>query len=194
MAEEVKAFLKTMKKGCKKFKSIVSKLKDNKLPASEMLIMYGSYGYPLDLVKLMAEEHGLVWSEDELAACIVQSKEDSKGAAKGDGVALTLDQFAIKELTDKNVPITNDDEKYNYEKNASNKYQFQPLTGASVLAIKKKDGFVDSVSCDDEELCGLILDKTNFYAENGGQIYDTGFITLDSDNDFCVENVQVHAG
>ena len=41
---------------------------------------------------------------------------------------------------------------------------------------------------------GLILDKTNFYAEQGGQENDTGRILIDGKSEFEVENVQVYAG
>lgn len=41
---------------------------------------------------------------------------------------------------------------------------------------------------------GLILDKTNFYAEQGGQENDTGRIVIDGKSDFIVEDVQVWGG
>jgi alanyl-tRNA synthetase len=41
---------------------------------------------------------------------------------------------------------------------------------------------------------GLLLDKTNFYAEQGGQENDTGVITIDGKAEFKVEDVQVYNG
>ena len=47
----------------------------------------------------------------------------------------------------------------------------------------------------DSNLFGILLDKTNFYAEQGGQEYDTGLITNDATSTaFSVENVQVYGG
>lgn len=43
-----------------------------------------------------------------------------------------------------------------------------------MVAIRSKKEFVDSVTSVYE--CGVILDKTNFYAEQGGQIYDEGYM------------------
>lgn len=48
-----------------------------------------------------------------------------------------------------------------------------------VLAIRKQGQFVDSVSSGDE--CGLVLDQTSFYAEQGGQIFDVGHMEKDGD-------------
>lgn len=50
---------------------------------------------------------------------------------------------------------------------------FEKCTG-KIVAIRKDGAFVQSLSTGDEGL--LILDKTCFYAEQGGQIYDTGVL------------------
>ena len=41
---------------------------------------------------------------------------------------------------------------------------------------------------------GILLDRTNFYSEQGGQQYDTGSITIDGQAEFVVENVQMFGG
>jgi len=41
---------------------------------------------------------------------------------------------------------------------------------------------------------GVLLDRTNFYAESGGQEYDTGVITIDGKAEFKVEDVQIYNG
>jgi len=43
-----------------------------------------------------------------------------------------------------------------------------------IKAIRFNKQFVDEVTSGQE--CGLLLDQTNFYAEQGGQIYDEGFL------------------
>lgn len=45
-----------------------------------------------------------------------------------------------------------------------------------------------------ETVIGILLDKTNFYAESGGQEHDTGRIVIDGKTDFLVEDVQVFNG
>lgn len=58
------------------------------------------------------------------------------------------------------------------------------------MAIRHDKKFVDAVESGME--CGIMLDKTNFYAEQGGQIYDEGFLVKADDDsvEFRVTNVQ----
>ena len=62
------------------------------------------------------------------------------------------------------------------------------------MAIRHDKKFVDGVASGME--CGVMLDKTNFYAEQGGQIYDEGFLVKADDDsvELRVTNVQVRAG
>lgn len=55
---------------------------------------------------------------------------------------------------------------------------FEPATG-KVIALRRKKEFVEEVSSGQE--CGVLLDRTSFYAEQGGQIYDTGFLVKEND-------------
>lgn len=48
-----------------------------------------------------------------------------------------------------------------------------------MLALRRNKEFVEEVSSGQE--CGVLLDRTSFYAEQGGQIYDTGFIVKEND-------------
>jgi alanyl-tRNA synthetase len=76
------------------------------------------------------------------------------------------------------------------------KYVNADLEGAKVLAILTSNGFVDSIAADSAEggsIIGLVLDKTSFYAESGGQINDIGSITGPSGS-LSVSDAQVAAG
>lgn len=55
---------------------------------------------------------------------------------------------------------------------------FEPATG-KVIALRRNKEFVEEVSSGQE--CGVLLDRTSFYAEQGGQIYDTGFLVKEND-------------
>ena len=62
------------------------------------------------------------------------------------------------------------------------------------MAIFHKKNFIDTFNNAADDRVGLILDKTNFYAESGGQTFDTGSITIDGQAHFCVEEVQSFGG
>ena len=63
------------------------------------------------------------------------------------------------------------------------------------MSIYSNKSFVDSTtSISGDGDFGIILDKTSFYAESGGQEYDTGGIIIDGVAEFEVSNVQVFSG
>jgi hypothetical protein len=96
---------------------------------------------------------------------------------------LSLDVHAINELQ-KSISPTEDSYKYDYDEN----YEFKALK-AKIVAIFQGKKFLEEAS--GEFL--MILDKTNFYADAGGQVHDSGFITNlgDADCEFLVDVVQV---
>lgn len=66
---------------------------------------------------------------------------------------------------------------------------------ATVKAIYHSSTFYNSTSeAPAKASLGILLDKTNFYAESGGQEHDTGRIVVDGKADFIVEDVQVFSG
>lgn len=60
-------------------------------------------------------------------------------------------------------------------------------TVATVMALRREKRFVQEVSTGQE--CGVVLDKTCFYAEQGGQIYDEGYLVKVDDSN---EDVSQH--
>lgn len=83
---------------------------------------------------------------------------------------------AITELQKQGTKPTDDSPKYNYTVTSSTKYEeyeFAPCI-STVIALRRSKAFVDKISSGEE--VGILLDKTNFYAEQGGQIYDEGFL------------------
>lgn len=66
---------------------------------------------------------------------------------------------------------------------------------ATVKSVYHKSQFLNSTKdVPSGESFGILLDKTNFYAEQGGQEYDTGVIAIDGKAEFKVEDVQVFNG
>ena len=92
-----------------------------------------------------------------------------------------MDVHAITDLQNKGIKPTNDSLKYNYNVTNNNlyeEYEFVPCSG-TVIALRCAKTFVDEISSGEE--VGILLDQTNFYAEQGGQIYDEGFLVKIND-------------
>ncbi|XP_018495959.1 alanine--tRNA ligase, cytoplasmic [Galendromus occidentalis] len=196
--EEETQFLKTLSRGRRLLTKAVSKIeKGGLLPGEVAWRLYDTYGFPVDLTQLMVEESGIFVDsagyEKAKQAAILASQG---GADKADDSS-KLDVHAIAELQDKQkLPATDDSPKYVYTAEGtgkSAKYTFQPCTG-KIVAIRSKKQFVNGVNAGD--LCGIVLDRTNFYAEQGGQIYDTGFLqhVENEDVEFAVTEVHLQGG
>ncbi|GAA6058951.1 hypothetical protein JCM10212_002903 [Sporobolomyces blumeae] len=187
--EEEESFSRTLDRGERLFEQYVATAKSTgstSLSGAEVWRLYDTYGFPVDLTMLMAEEAGLTINQKEFDEAQEKSKEASKGAGKkGDGQTVRLDVHDIAALeANADVPKTDDSFKFG--------------TGnvdSQIKAIYHSSKFYESTSDLPESTSfGIILDKTNFYAESGGQEYDTGRIVIDGKADFVVDDVQVFNG
>ena len=115
--------------------------------------------------------------------------------------SLLLDVHAIDELKSNFFIFTHDQPKYDYKFDASGNYELTQCE-AKVKAIRFNKQFVNEIRVG--QMCGLLLDQTSFYAEQGGQTFDEGYITKivdkqsnsadDDQLEFIVKNVQVRGG
>lgn len=190
--EEEQQFLKTLTRGRNLLNRTIEKLGDSKeIPGDVAWRMYDTYGFPIDLTVLMAEERGLTIDMKAYEVAKEKSYILSQGKAGGKNDAINLDVHAISELQSKGVPLTDDSIKYRYVSTPEKEteYQFDGCTGTILAIVNAESKFVDSVQSG--ESCGLVLDQTNFYAESGGQIYDQGvFVKVgDEENEFSVDRV-----
>ncbi|CAK9807202.1 Alanine--tRNA ligase, cytoplasmic [Anthophora plagiata] len=195
--EEELQFLKTLSRGRNLFNRTIVKLESsNILPGDVAWRLYDTYGFPVDLTQLMAEEKGLKVDMIGYETAKKQAQIISQNKTGGVDDQINLDVHAITELKDKGIKPTNDSPKYNYTA-TNNKiyeeYEFAPCTG-TVIALRHTKTFVNEVSSGEE--VGILLDQTNFYAEQGGQIYDEGFLVKidDEDTEVRIKNVQVKGG
>ncbi|TNN01013.1 alanine--tRNA ligase, cytoplasmic [Takifugu flavidus] len=195
--EEEVQFLKTLSRGRRILdRKIISLGESKTVPGDTAWLLYDTYGFPLDLTSLIAEEKGLnvdlaAFEEEKKAA---QLKSQGKGA--GDEDHIMLDIYAIEELRTKGVAATDDSLKYRYSSDERGQYEFQPAS-ATVLALRRDRTFCTEVSSGQE--CGVLLDQTSFYAEQGGQTFDEGFMVREDDStgdrmEFTVKNTQVRGG
>lgn len=195
--EEVQ-FLKTLSRGKRLLERTIEKLNNTKvLPGEIAWKLYDTYGFPFDLTQLMAEENGLSVDMEGFEQAKVAAQLISQAKTSQLNTTVDLDVHAISELKDQKVPLTNDSAKYNYRALSDKKdsvYSFDSCQG-NVLAIRKNKSFVDQIN--DSDVVGLIMDRTNFYAEAGGQEFDTGFMIKDDskvDVEFQVLQVKIYGG
>uniref|UniRef100_A0A646QDK8 Alanine--tRNA ligase n=1 Tax=Hemiscolopendra marginata TaxID=943146 RepID=A0A646QDK8_9MYRI len=192
--EEEVQFLKTLTRGQRLLQRTISKLNGQSvLPGDIAWRLYDTYGFPVDLTSLMAEEKGLKINWEEYEETKKKAQLLSQGKGKGTEEYISLEVHSITELQNRGIPPTYDLPKYDYEFDSSENYIYHPSIG-TIQAIWKSKQFVENITSGDE--CGLLLDRTCFYAEQGGQIYDEGFLVKEDDEEveFRVKNVQVKGG
>lgn len=195
--EEEIQFLKTLSRGRNLLNRTIEKLSNSKIvPGDVAWRLYDTYGFPIDLTQLMCEEKGLTIDMEAYGKAKKESLLASQGKAAGQEDLLALDVHDLSHLQEIGILVTDDSPKYDYVPSSTDKdaiYAFQPNTG-KIVALKIEKQFVNEVTSGQE--CGIILDRTNFYAEQGGQIYDEGYMlkTDDDSVEFTVKNVQVKAG
>lgn len=198
LLEEEAQFRKTLDRGILQFERFAGAASDNVIGGSDAWRLYDTFGFPVDLTRLMAEERGMRIDEPAFLAAQEEAKEISR-RGRGSGangqvdprVAAPLDVHLTAELDTQAVPKTDD----------SSKYTEPELSGCHVLAIVQGGSlFKSTATTDNSALLGLVLDRTCFYAEEGGQEADQGSLQLvDSSTgtvtaEFQVLSVQVYSG
>ncbi|KAI7867818.1 alanyl-tRNA synthetase [Spinellus fusiger] len=189
--EEEVAFSKTLDRGEKLFETYLAKAKSSGskiLSGADVWRLYDTYGFPVDLTRIMTEENGMQIDEEGFQLAQEAAKNLSRlgKSGGGDQQLVALDVHDLASLDNNvDVPKTNDEYKYT-----------DSLVQARVKSIFYQRAFYpDTSSLPEGSRFGVLTDKTNFYAESGGQEYDTGnIISVDGETEFVVEDCQVFGG
>ncbi|GLT37444.1 hypothetical protein SLA2020_117610 [Shorea laevis] len=182
IAAEEASFGKTLQKGIEKFKKAAQDVQGKSLSGLDAFILWDTYGFPLDLTQLMAEERGLVVDVEGFNNAMDEAREKSRSAQnKQASGTIVVDADATSALHKNGVSSTDDSLKFIW---------FQDHQ-STIKAIYTGSEFLESASVDNE--VGVVLESTNFYAEQGGQIFDTGLLE-GSFGSFQVSNVQIYGG
>jgi alanyl-tRNA synthetase len=189
-AEEA-SFLETLSKGVTLFDASVPEARaaGNTLSGERAFALHDTYGFPIDLTLEMAEEQGLTVDEAGFRRLMDEQRQRAKQAHKARGLAHT-DVAAYRALLDSVGGTT------------FTGYA-EVDTEATVRGLLGDDGAVESVRQGDE--VEVVLDRTPFYAEAGGQLGDSGWLevpyaeveVLDTQRplpDLVVHRVRVKAG
>ncbi|XP_024193988.1 alanine--tRNA ligase [Rosa chinensis] len=180
--EEEEAFGKTLIKGIEKFKKAAQDVQGKTFSGQEAFVLWDTFGFPLDLTQLMAEEQGLEVDVEGFNVAMDEARERSRNAQnKEEGGAIVMNAEATASLHKSGIAATDDSFKYIW---------FQDHESV-IKAIYTGSEFMDNVAAG--SLVGVILESTSFYAEQGGQIFDTGSLKGETGS-FQVRNVQIFGG
>lgn len=144
--EEENSFLRTLENGINRFNSYVADRTNKQIAGAFAFELSDTYGFPLDLTELMAREKGFSVDLEGFEKALAEQKARSRAA----GAIDTGDWVVLKD--DDTVEFTGYDE---------------TETIAHVIKYRK-------VTAKGKEQYQIVLDKTPFYAESGGQVGDTG--------------------
>ena len=176
-ASEEESFLQTLKSGTQIFDLASVALKKSKqtlLPGEDVFKLHDTYGFPFDLTLEMAREEGLEVDEDGFRRLMKEQKDRAKADAKAKKSGHT-DVSVYRAIADKN--------------GKTEFLGYSELNSESKLIGIVVDGLgVSSASAGDD--VEIVLNRTPFYAEGGGQLADGGLITLSNGSVVEIDDVQ----
>jgi alanyl-tRNA synthetase len=150
--EEEDAFLRTLDKGLKKIDDIINETRSHNtqtIDGKAAFELYDTYGFPIDLTRLIGSEQGFHVDEAAFTAEMQQQKARSRAAT-----ALDTDDWVI------------------LKEGGTDFVGYETLEAdASIMKYRR-------VSAKGKELFQLVLSATPFYAESGGQVGDTGALVF----------------
>ncbi|MFC4610925.1 alanine--tRNA ligase [Streptomyces maoxianensis] len=176
LAEEA-AFLKTLKAGTNILDTAITETKSGGgkvLAGDKAFLLHDTWGFPIDLTLEMAAEQGLSVDEDGFRRLMKQQREQAKADARAkktghadvSAYRLVADQSGTTEFTG-----------------------YTHTEGESTIVGLLVDGMPSPAASEGDEV-EVVLDRTPFYAEGGGQLADQGRIKLDTGAVIQVRDVQ----
>jgi alanyl-tRNA synthetase len=149
--EEEQAFVRTLEQGLKKIEIICAELVSNKkkvIPGEQVFELYDTFGFPVDLTALIARSSDIAIDEKGFEEALEKQKTRSRAAT-------TVDKEDWINVIDTQQSVF-----VGYEKIE----EHSKIVRYRKIKAKGKDQYQ------------IVLDKTPFYAESGGQVGDTGFL------------------
>ncbi|MEM7360562.1 MAG: alanine--tRNA ligase [Pseudomonadota bacterium] len=155
LEKEELRFAETLDQGLKIFEQKTEGLEGDTVPGELVFLLYDTYGFPADLTADVARERELVIDQEGFEALMEEQRERARKSS----------QFNSQDGVNISVESATDFIGYNY------------LKGSGEVLALQSDG-IDHTSFEKEgDDLIIVLDKTPFYAEGGGQVGDVGLIT-----------------
>jgi alanyl-tRNA synthetase len=150
--EEEEAFLRTLEKGLKKMDEII-KQSAKVINGKEAFELYDTYGFPIDLTRLIGSENGLEVDEAAFEAEMLQQKSRSRAAT-----TINTEDWVVVHEVEKNT-----------------------FVGYEDLHVETKIARYRKVKAKGKEQYQIVLETTPFYAESGGQVGDVGKLVVNEE-------------
>ncbi len=152
--EEEKLFLTTLAAGERRLMELMEQAKDHRIGGYDAFKLYDTYGFPFELTLEYLEEKGYTVSKEEFDQYMEKQRTLAKSKQKKDSAMATQKEVLL-----------------NFKKDSEFVYGVYELK-SSVIGIIDQDQLVKELDHDGY----LVLKRTCFYAESGGQVSDTGMI------------------
>ena len=157
--DEEERFFQTLDQGTQILNEELKKSSGKSLSGEAAFKLYDTYGFPIDLTRLMAAEKGYQIDESGFDSKMEEAKEKARASWKGQGIQSDEAHLVQLAQTYSETQFTG------YEKTEDQ---------GQILGLSQDSKEVESMKCDESGL--LITDQTCFYAEGGGQAGDQGQI------------------
>lgn len=151
---EEEQFARTLDKGMALLDEALKAVEGEQISGELVFQLYDTYGFPVDLTNDIARERGFSLDHEGYERCMAEQKERARAAGQ-----FKVDYTAAVQL-EGTTEFTG----------------YEGYTGSGrILALLRDGGAVDAVSAEQDVV--VVLDRTPFYAESGGQVGDSGFLT-----------------
>jgi alanyl-tRNA synthetase len=170
--EEEVAFLRNLDRGIKLFVQLTDRTRQSgstQICGEDAFKLHDTYGLYIDITEQMAAEQGLTVDVPGFERAMEEAKRRAREGGK---------KFTVTAVHG-DLPTTDD----------SPKYDLTPIS-ATVLGWVVNNTVTQSGTLTAGDSVALLLDRTNFYAEQGGQVGDTGLIRSSTGAEFQVEDTQ----
>jgi alanyl-tRNA synthetase len=157
---EEEQFSTTLAQGLKLFEQILSELQGDIISGEIVFKLYDTYGFPADLTADMARERGLMINYDHFEAAMAKQRERSRQAS----------QFTAEHA------ITQDDQPPTEFIGHTHSQNTSELETGTILALYRDGQCVSTLKAGEKG--SVVLDRTPFYAESGGQVGDQGTLHI----------------
>ncbi len=175
IATEEESFNKTVEKGSQMLSELIGRIGESGvLSGDDAFRLHDTYGFPLDLTKEILAEKGLTLDEERFRELMQEQKATARAnqAFKGG-----WDEASMDALSGFSTEFVG----------------YNTLSAETKLSAIMKDG-KSAESCTEGESVIVLIEKTPFYAEMGGQVGDKGVIMSGGDNVIVVEDTKKLAG